>query len=358
MANQGSNQFIYQALPMRVRFGERAFDVIGEELEHLGLKKVVVLCSLGRRELGQLLADTLGSACAGTISKAVMHVPQDVAKEAIAEVKSIRADGCVSIGGGSAIGLGKAIARQLGVPTIAIPTTYAGSEMTPVWGMTADDKKTTGRDEKVLPKSVIYDPELTTGLSVETSVTSGFNALAHAVEALYAPDRSPIISLMAGEGVRALTAALPAVAANPKNLQARSDALYGAWLCGACLGSTTMSLHHKICHALGGTLNLPHAQTHTVVLPHVLAFNQPAVPATVGTLSRALGGTKNPAKRLWELSLDLGAPSSLASLGMSYADISRIAQQVHERSYGNPREASLEDITRILSAAWTGEKLL
>ena len=352
-----TQQFTYQALPMRVRFGVRAFDVITEELEHLGLKKVVVLCSPGRKELGQLLADALGASHLTTIPKAVMHVPQELAEDVIAEVENLGADGCLSIGGGSAIGLGKAVALELGLPTIAIPTTYAGSEMTTVWGSTAAGKKQTGRNEKVLPKSVIYDPSLSTGLPVDTSVTSGFNAIAHAVEALYAPDRSPIVSLMAEEGVRALTTALPAISVNPESLQARSDALYGAWLCGACLGSTTMSLHHKICHALGGTLNLPHAETHTVMLPHVLAFNQPVIPTAVGALSRALGGTKNPAKRLWELATKLGAPASLASLGMSYADIPRIARQVHEESYGNPREASLDDITRILFTAWTGEDI-
>lgn len=366
MTNQFPQAFTYQALPMRVRFGEPAFDVIAEELSHLGLRKVVVLCSPGRVELGQLLAgairNTVGTSggdsdatCAGVIAKAVMHVPREVAEETIAEVKRLGADGCVSIGGGSAIGLGKAIALELGLPTVAIPTTYAGSELTTMWGMTTDGKKTTGRDESVLPKSVIYDPALTSGLPVATSVTSGFNAMAHAVEALYAPDASPITSLMAEEGVRALTAALPGVVDNPEGLTARSEALYGAWLCGACMGSTTMSLHHKICHALGGTLNLPHAETHTVVLPHVLAFNQPAVPTAVGALSRALGGTKNPAKRLWELAHKLGAPMSLQELGMDRGDIPSIAKQVHSGTYGNPREASEEDITRILNAACAGE---
>lgn len=252
-------EFVYQAHPMRVRFGVRAFDVIAEEVEHLGLQRVAVLCTPGRADLGQALARALGSLCVGVIAKAVMHVPREVAAETIAEVQALGADGCVSIGGGSAIGLGKAVAMETGLATIAIPTTYAGSEMTTVWGMTADGHKTTGRNESVLPKSVIYDPELITGLPVETSITSGFNALAHAVEALYAPNSSPIISLMAEEGIRALTSALPGIRANPEDREARSDALYGAWLCGTCLGSTTMSLHHKICHVLGGTLNLPHA---------------------------------------------------------------------------------------------------
>lgn len=353
-------EFIYQAHPMRVRFGVRAFDVIAEEVEHLGLQRVAVLCTPGRAELGRLLARALGSMCAGVIPKAVMHVPREVATETIAEVQALRADGCVSIGGGSAIGLGKAVARETGIPTIAIPTTYAGSEMTTVWGMTADGHKTTGRSEAVLPKSVIYDPELSTGLPVDPSITSGFNAIAHAVEALYAPDSSPIISLMAEEGIRALTTALPGIRTNPEDLEARSDALYGAWLCGTCLGSTTMSLHHKICHVLGGTLNLPHAETHTVMLPHVLAFNQPAVPGAFTALSRALGSAQgtvvtDPARYLQELAGELGAPTSLQELGMKQEDIPRIARDVLSSSYGNPREVSEESITRIVSAAWSGE---
>ncbi|MGP5294186.1 maleylacetate reductase [Corynebacterium casei] len=352
-------EFVYQAHPMRVRFGVRAFDVIAEEVEHLGLQRVAVLCTPGRADLGQALARALGSLCVGLIAKAVMHVPREVAAETIAEVQALGADGCVSIGGGSAIGLGKAVAMETGLATIAIPTTYAGSEMTTVWGMTADGHKTTGRNESVLPKSVIYDPELITGLPVETSITSGFNALAHAVEALYAPNSSPIISLMAEEGMRALTSALPGIRANPEALEARSDALYGAWLCGTCLGSTTMSLHHKICHVLGGTLNLPHADTHTVMLPHVLAFNQPAVPEAVTALSRALGSPQgtaitDPARSLWELARELGAPTSLQDLGMKQEDIPPIVRDVLNSSYGNPREVSEESITRIITAAWTG----
>ena len=352
-------EFVYQAHPMRVRFGVRAFDVIAEEVEHLGLQRVAVLCTPGRAELGLSLARALGSPCVGVIAKAVMHVPREVAAETIAEVQALGADGCVSIGGGSAIGLGKAVAMETGLATIAIPTTYAGSEMTTVWGMTADGHKTTGRNESVLPKSVIYDPELATGMPLETSITSGFNALAHAVEALYAPDSSPIISLMAEEGIRALTSALPGIRANPKALEARSDALYGAWLCGTCLGSTTMSLHHKICHVLGGTLNLPHADTHTMMLPHVLAFNQPAVPKAVTALSRALGSPQgtaitDPARSLWELARELGAPTSLQDLGMKQEDIPPIVRDVLNSSYGNPREVSEESITRIITAAWTG----
>lgn len=344
--------FTHTSLPMRVRFGEPAFDVIEEELDHLGLREVVVLCTPGRQELGQLLADFLGPRCLAVLPEAVMHVPEDVAISVVAQIKHYGADGVVTIGGGSAIGLGKAVARDIGVPVIAIPTTYSGSEMTAVWGMTTDGHKHTGKDAKVLPKSVIYDAELTTELPIGISVTSGFNAIAHAVEALYAPDCSPIITLQATEGIRALFAALPQIASIPTDINARAEALYGAWLCGVCLGSTTMSLHHKICHALGGTLDLPHAETHTIVLPYVLAFNAPAIPAAMAALEGAIGD--NPAQKLWVKAGELGAPRSLAELGMEEKDIPRIAEQVVSSSYGNPRDATASDIEAILRAAIQG----
>src|SRR4029079_9181472 len=155
------------------------------------------------------------------------------------------------------------------------------------------------------------------------SVTSGFNAIAHAVEALYAPDASPIISLMAEEGVRSLATALPTIAEDPLGLEARSDALRGAWLCGASLGATTMSLHHKLCHILGGTFDLPHAPTHTVLLPYVAAFNLPAAPTAERALSRALT-TDDVPKHLARASVELGAPRSLDELGLTEHDVTEI----------------------------------
>ncbi len=350
-----SHQFVYEALPMRVRFGVGSLSTLPEELDQIGLKRVLVLCSPEQEETGNQVAEALGERCVGVLPEAVMHVPNEVAQRASDEASRVGADGCVAVGGGSAIGLGKAIALKHGLPIVAVPTTYAGSEMTPVWGLTTDGRKETGKDPRVLPRSVVYDPELTKTLPAAMSVTSGINAIAHAVEALYAPDATPIISLMAEEGVRALAAALPAIVANSSDPEARSNALYGSWLCGACLGATTMSLHHKLCHALGGTLNLPHAQTHTVVLPHALAFNQPAAPEAAAALSRALGGAADPAERLWQMAGELNAPRSLAELGMKEEDIDRIAEEVTSRSYGNPRPITYDDVRGILHAAWAGK---
>ncbi|SDO19338.1 maleylacetate reductase [Geodermatophilus sp. DSM 45219] len=347
--------FTHTALPMRVVFGPGSLAALPDEVDRLGLQRVLVLCSPEQQATGEQVAAALGARAAGVLAEARMHVPVEVAHRARELAAELGADGCVAVGGGSAIGLGKAIALEHGLPVVAVPTTYAGSEMTPVWGLTEGGVKRTGRDLRVLPASVLYDPELTLTLPAQLSATSGVNAIAHAVEGLYAPDATPIVSLMAEEGARALAAALPRVVADGTDLDARGEAQYGAWLCGAVLGATTMSLHHKLCHALGGTLDLPHAPTHTVVLPHALAYNQPAAPDAVAALSRALGGVPDPARELWELAGRLGAPRSLAELGMREEEVPRIAEPAVAAPYANPRPVTREGVERLLHAAWAGE---
>ena len=346
--------FSYDALPMRVRFGAGSVHALAGEVTRSGLRRVLVLCSPGQTGMGELIAEALGELSAGVHAEARMHVPVEVARRARERVAELGADGCVAVGGGSAVGLGKAVALEHDLPVVAVPTTYAGSEMTPVWGLTEDGRKRTGRDPRVLPAAVVYDPELTVGLPVGVTVTSGLNAIAHAVEALYAPDASPIISLMAQEGIRALTGALPTLVDASTDLEARTEALYGAWLCGACLGATTMSLHHKLCHALGGTLDLPHAPTHAVVLPHALAYNQRAAPQAAAAIGRALG-CPDPARGLWDLAGRLGAPRALEELGMAEADIDRIVEQVVANPYANPAPVTADGVAELLRAAWAGE---
>lgn len=350
-----TRSFTYQALPMRVTFGAGSLHRLPDEIATLGLTRVVVLCSPGQVNLGNLVANALGHRAVGVLAEARMHVPIEVAHDARSRAAALHADGCVAVGGGSAIGLGKAIALESALPVIAVPTTYSGSEMTPIWGMTHDGDKRTGRDPRVLPASVLYDSELTLNLPVSTSVYSGMNAIAHAVEGLYAPDTSPIISLMAEEGVRALASALPDIVSARGDLHARTDAQYGSWLCGAVLGATTMSLHHKLCHTLGGTLDLPHAETHTAVLPHVLAFNAPAAPQAIAALSRALGGAIDPVQALFDLAGLLDAPRGLGPLGMKEDEIPRIAALVVASPYANPRPVTREAVEAILRASWSGE---
>ncbi|MFJ9908191.1 maleylacetate reductase [Streptomyces sp. NPDC101152] len=345
--------FTYEALPMRVVFGAGSLRQLPEEAERLGLRRLLVLSTPGQRALAEQTAALFGDACAGMFSEARMHVPVEVAEAARAAARDTGADGCLAVGGGSTVGLGKAIALDSGLPVICVPTTYAGSEMTPVWGLTENGRKRTGRDRSVLPRSVVYDPELTVRLPVEVSVTSGFNAVAHAVEALYAPDASPIVSVMAEEAVRSLATALPAVAADPLDIDARTDALRGAWLCGACLGATTMSLHHKLCHILGGTFDLPHAATHTVLLPYVAALNLPAAPAADQSLRRALDTDAVPT-RLAHLATALGAPRSLAELGLTEADLAEVVTQAQTQPYANPRPVTAQELRSLLVDALKG----
>jgi Alcohol dehydrogenase, class IV len=346
--------FTYQALPMRVTFGTGSLARLGDEVRALGLGKVLVLTTSDQKHLGEQISQQLGALSAGVYAEAQMHVPIESARAARDVARASGADGYVAVGGGSTTGLGKAIALEFGLPIIAVPTTYAGSEMTPIWGLTEDGEKKTGRDPKVLPTSVIYDPDLTMSLPTDMSVTSGFNAIAHAVEALYAPDRSPIISLMAEEGVRALNGALSAIVDDPADAEARAEALYGAWLCGATLGATTMSLHHKLCHTLGGTFNLPHAATHTVVLPYALAYNSAYAPEAIAALQRATGA-QNPAEYLRERSIALGAPKSLRELGLDGGAVETIVRLATENPYANPRPVTPEGIRALVTAALDGE---
>lgn len=348
--------FRYQALPMRVIFEIGAVAKVGEELNHLGLDRALILCTPEQRHLAELVAGHLGDRSAGIFDQARMHVPVETADQARAQARDLGADSCVVIGGGSSIGLGKAIALEYELPIVAIPTTYAGSEMTPIWGLTRNGRKQTGRDPRVLPQSVIYDPALTTTLPAEMSAASGLNAVAHAVESLYAPDTSPIISLMAEEGIRAFTTSLRGIVADEDDLDTRALALYGAWLCGACLGATTMSLHHKLCHALGGTLDLPHAQTHAIVLPYVLAYNETHAPAARTALQRALATNEDPHVALWNLLQQLKLPRSLGELGVRADQLPAVITEVLSNPYSNPAPVTENGLRHVLNQALRGEQ--
>lgn len=339
---------------MKVDFGFGKFQTVSEELERLNIKRALVLSTPPQEDLAREAEKLLGDGCAGVFAEAEMHVPIESARKARKLAEDLGVDGYVAAGGGSTIGLGKAIALESEKPIIAIPTTYAGSEMTPVWGITDDGVKTTGKDPRVLPVSVIYDPELTLSLPTDMSVVSGYNAIAHAAEALYAPDKSPIISLMAEEGARALLKSLPSIVADGTNRAARSEAFYGSWLCGATLGATTMSLHHKLCHTLGGTFNLSHAETHTVVLPYVLAYNLVDAPDALEALRRATG-SEDPAAFIQKSSVDAGAPAKLASLGFRNDDVELAVEMATKNPYKNPRPVTKDAISRIVKDALNGE---
>jgi maleylacetate reductase len=347
--------FTYTQLPGRVVFGVGALEELPREIERLGAKRALVLSTPEQKAQAEDIARRLGERCAGIFPRAVMHVPIETAREARAEAQRIGADCAVAIGGGSTTGLGKATALESSLPILAIPTTYAGSEMTPIFGITEGGAKKTGRDARVLPKTVIYDPTLTVGLPVGLSVTSGMNAIAHAVEGLYAQDANPIMAMLAEDGIRALAHGLPRVVKDPKDLEARSDCLYGAWLCGAVLGAVGMALHHKLCHVLGGTWNLPHAETHTVVLPHAVAYNALAAADAMKRAGRALEAP-NAAQALYDLAKSLGAPVALKDIGMPEGELDRAAELATTSPYWNPRPIERTAIRKLLDDAWFGRR--
>jgi alcohol dehydrogenase class IV len=347
--------FIYEALPSRVVFGVGCLDKLAEEAERLNVARALVLSTPEQADTARGVAGRLGTRAAGIFSNAVMHVPAEIANAATEKARNLQADCAVAAGGGSTTGLAKAIALSTGLPIIAIPTSYAGSEMTPIWGLTEAGVKKTGRDARVLPRIVLYDPSLTVSMPPLLSATSGINSIAHCVEALYAKDTNPIISLLAEEGIRAMSSSLPRVVKEPGDLDARSQALYGAWLGGVALGAVGMALHHKLCHALGGTFNLPHAETHTVILPHACAYNASAAPDAMGRVARALDRESAAAAAgLYDLAASLGAPVSLRGLGLRESDLDKAADLAVQNPYYNPRPIDRASIRRLLQNAFDG----
>jgi maleylacetate reductase len=346
-------EFVYQARAGRVVFGPGSLQHLEREVLELNSERALILCSPEQKETGEAVAARLGKRAAAIFDRAIMHVPLELAKEARELARELHADCAIAVGGGSTIGLGKAIALDSDLPILAVPTTYAGSEMTPIYGITDAGLKKTGTDLRVLPRTVIYDPDLTISLPVGLSVTSGINAIAHAAEALYSRDANPITSLLAEEGIAALARALPAIVADPEDVEARSDALYGGWLCGTVLGSVGMALHHKLCHTLGGSFNLPHAQTHTIVLPHALAYNRQAAPEAMHRIARALG-SGDAALGIFELAKHCGAPLALKDVGMSVGDVPKAADIASSNPYWNPRPIEREALLALLQDAFEG----
>lgn len=344
--------FTYRANPGRVIFGSGTLAQAGDELDGMGVARALVLTTSAQQADGHALANRLGAQAVGVFAGAAMHTPVAVTEAALQLVAETKADGVVALGGGSTTGLGKAIAIRTDLPQLVIPTTYAGSEMTPILGETEGGQKRTRSDPRIQPEVVIYDVDLTLDLPASMSATSGLNAIAHAIEALYARDRNPIVSLMAVEAIGALADALPRIVADPADRAARTAALYGAWLCGTCLGSVGMALHHKLCHTLGGSFDLPHAETHSVLLPHALAFNAPAIPDVIAQLRPILGD--NPAAGLQELARQIGAPISLAALGMAEDGIDRAADLALANAYWNPQPLTRGGVHALIARAWAG----
>lgn len=346
--------FTYQSAASRVLFGAGLVSKLADEISALGCKRVLILSTPFQKSDAEQLAQDIGHLAAGVYANATMHTPIDVTEQAIAAFDAAGADGIVSIGGGSTIGLGKAISWRNKAPHLVVATTYAGSEVTDILGQTENGVKTTIRNPAIRPATVIYDPNLTLGLPVAMSVSSGLNAIAHAIEGLYAQDRNPVTSLMAAEAIRALKDALSRIIKTPGDIDARSDALYGSWLCGVVLGSVGMSLHHKLCHTLGGMLNLPHAETHAILLPHTAAYNAVAAADALAPATKLFGGDLGGG--LHDFAAALGAPLTLRDFGVTAADLEKVADLAVKNPYWNPREITRDGILHLLTDALNGTR--
>lgn len=348
------DSFVATTAPVRVRFGAGVRLDIATEVAALGCHRALILTTPQQSETAQEFADLCGAQAVGIFTKATMHTPVAISEEAAAYAQKIGADCLVAIGGGSTTGLGKAIAYRTDLPQIVVPTTYAGSEATPILGQTEAGRKTTLTSPKVQPEVILYDAELVRTLPVGMTVTSALNAMAHAVEGLYAQNRSPISTLMALEGLRAFRDGLPKVVARPDDLTARGETLYGAWLCGTVLGQVGMALHHKLCHTLGGSFDLPHAETHAIVLAHAIGYNAAAVPDLLAPISEIFGG-HNPGMAIYNFAAAMKAPQALRDIGMKEADLDRAADLATQNPYWNPRPIERAGIRALLQAAWAGD---
>ena len=340
-------------LKQNVQFKIGSRHRLGEILDDMGLSRAMVLTTAEQSTAAHEIASIIGGHAAGIYSRATMHTPVDVTRDAVAHAREINADCLIAVGGGSTIGLGKAITLNTALPQIAVPTTYAGSEATPILGQTENGIKTTLIDAKVLPAAVLYDSELVTSLPVSMSVTSGLNAIAHAAEGLYAREATKATRELAVNGIRAFADGLPKVVQDPQNLQARENTLRGAWACGAVLGAVGMALHHKLCHTLGGSFNLPHAETHAIILPHAVAFNEAVAKVELAPVAQIFGDIQA-GTALWTFAKSLGAPMRLADIGLLETDLERAAQIATEKPYWNPRDITKDAILNILKQAWAG----
>ena len=348
--------FALRLSALRAQFGQAAAPAIAAALQQMSLSRAVLLATPGHADQAHDMAAQIGSSVVAVLPVAQMHTPVEVTQHALPQVLAAKADALISLGGGSVTGLGKALALHTRLPHIAVPTTHAGSEVTGILGQTEAGRKTTLTDARLQPQVVIYDPRLIASLPAQITVTSALNALAHTVEALYAPDRNPLTSSLALQGAQALITAVPKVLENLNNLEARADCQFGGFLCGLVLGQVGMGLHHKLCHTLGGSFNLPHAQTHTVVLPHALAFNAMAAPDAMNDLAHTLGVDNGPLG-VYQLAKDNGAPVALKDIGMKAADLDLAADLAVKQPYWNPRPFGLaqrDEIRALLQRAFEG----
>jgi maleylacetate reductase len=346
-------EFVYEANPQRVIFAPGARSRIGEELDRLGVARAMVVTTPSQADVAAQFARLIGERAGIVYPGAQMHTPTNVTEAALTAVSSVKADGILAIGGGSAIGMSKAIALRTDLPQLVVPVTFAGSEATPILGETERGEKVTQRSPKVLPETIIYDPELASGLAPHVAGPSAMNAIAHAVEALYAGDGNPISATIAEEAIHLLASALPRFLTDRNDGDAWSDALCGSWMAGTCLGAVSMGIHHKLCHTLGGMFDLIHADVHAVMLPYSAAFNRNHAPQAMRRVARGLGCDDAPSG-LYELMLTATKTNSLKEMGLTRAALEKAADLAGKDPYDNPRPVTREGILELLLAAYEG----
>ncbi|MER5184008.1 maleylacetate reductase [Streptomyces sp. NPDC002896] len=346
---------VYESWGQRVVFGSgTARDDVAAEVAGLGATRVLLIAAERERALAEDVCKDVP--VVATFSAVRPHVPADVAQAVRAAAREHDADLLLSVGGGSTTGTAKAAALTTGLPILAVPTTYAGSEATPVWGLTEEGHKRTGVDPKVLPRVVVYDATLMLSLPTRLSVTSGLNALAHCVDAWWAPRHNPISSALAVEGVRSLASSLPRIVADGQDVGARRDILFGTYLGAVAFAGAGSGLHHKVCHVLGGAYDLEHAALHSVVLPHVVGLNLPAAPDAARHLGAALDDATDPFDALLDLYSTLDPPRSLRDLGLAEQELDRATELVMAQVPDtNPRRVTRAEMREVLGRACRGD---
>lgn len=347
--------FTYVGKPCRIVFGAGKVASLADEVSQLGANRAIFCCTRGRRGDVESLAQRLGELSAGICDIAEMYVPEPVAEEGRRFAREAEADCLISYGGGTAIGLAKLIALELDIPLITVVTTYSGSETGQGQGMLVGNRRVAHQSPRMLPKTIIYDSDLTRGLPLSVAIPSGINAMAHAVGAFFAANANPLSSLMAEEGIRAMASALPRIADNPSDGEARDLALYGAWLCGTVRTTAGLVLHHKVCHMAGNTFDLPHSETHTIVLPHSTAYNRDFAPEAMARIARALGDENRDApSAIYGLLQRIGAPTALKAIGMPEEGIKEVVDLILADPYPNPRPMERDALQAMLEDAWHG----
>jgi maleylacetate reductase len=350
-------EFTRTALPGDIVFGNGALGTLGAELDARRLTRVMVIAAASATAFMETVESSLGDRVVLVWTELAQHVPEGLAARATASALGTGADVLVTIGGGSATGLGKAIAVRTKLPLVAIPTTYSGSEMTPIYGLTSDGQKRTARDKHAVPQLVIYDPHLLAGLPSGVVGSSALNALAHCAEALWAAKRDPVTDVIALDGAGRIHDHLPAACADG-DLDARAQLLLGASMAGTALASAGTSLHHSLCHLLGGMFDSPHAQTHAILLPYVIAFLRPVIAGPVRDLASRFGTSAGELEyEIWRLGRSVGIPHGLRDIGLTQAQVDQAAQAALANQLPSPRRYDAGDLGALLSAAWAGEPL-